>query len=357
MAWKEDENLSSCCICLDVMTIHSHTISNTAAQPLDKKARWSVPRWLKITSTLGVLLLLSWQVRWHDVVDVLSTANVLGVLAAVALWLPNQWLQYARWKFIVQRAAIQPLISDIRESYWLGHTLGFITPGRIGSYGRGLFLSNVPLGEATALTVLERSYSAITVNGFGLIALAILPSLGWHATWADWGREVSAVLFIIGLIVLLAGVFPGQIARAISKFAGQRSWGKVIANSLGALSHIPLGASLLYLGLASASLIVSLVQFLLILNALGIVIPVVAGLLAIHLNFFLKGNIPLTLGSLGVGEWTALLCLRGLGVPDSMSVAASLMLFSLNVAIPALIGVRFVKRVFTVHHGWNNRGK
>ena len=339
------------------MTIHSHTISNTASQPLDKKSCWSVPRWLKLAATLGVLLLLSSQVRWREVLNVLSTANALGVLAAVVLWLPNQWLQYARWKFIAQRAAIEPLNSDVRESYWLGHTLGFITPGRIGSYGRGLFLSNIPLGEATALTVLERSYSAITVNGLGFIALAVLPSLGWHTAWADWGNGVSAVLFLVGLIVLSAGVFPGQIAHAISKFARQRMWGQGIAKSLDALSDIPLGSSLLYLGLASTSLAVSLVQFLLILNALGIVIPVVAGLLAIHLNFFLKGNIPLTLGNLGVGEWTALLCLRGLGVPDHMAVAASLMLFSLNVAIPALIGVRYMKRVFNIHHGWSNRAQ
>lgn len=339
------------------MTTHSHTIANTTTQPLDKKSSWTVPRWLKIAATLGVLLLLSWQIRWSDVLEVLSTANAIGVFAAVILWIPNQWLQYARWKFIAQRASTLPILSDVRESYWLGHTLGFVTPGRIGSYGRGLFLRNIPLGEATALTVLERSYSAITVNGLGLISLSILPSLGWHAAWAEWGRGVSIILFMVGSLVLLAGVFPGQIASMISRIVGQRSWGRCIAKSLDALCNIPLRSSLLYLSLAGTSLLVSLVQFLLILNALGITIPIIAGLLAIHLNFFLKGNIPLTLGNLGVGEWTALLCLRGLGVPDAMAVTASLMLFSLNVAVPALIGVKFIKRIFTIHNGWSSRAK
>ncbi len=98
------------------MTIHSHPISNTVVDPLDKKSGRLVPRWLKIAATIGVLLLLSWQVKWREVIEALSSANTLGVLAAIALWAPNQWLQYARWKLIAQRATTQPLPNDIRES-------------------------------------------------------------------------------------------------------------------------------------------------------------------------------------------------------------------------------------------------
>lgn len=317
--------------------------------------KWSLPKWSKIILTVGVLLLLSWQVRWSEILQVLTGASGLGILAAIALWYPNQALQYYRWKLIAKRASITPETRDVNAAYWLGHTLGFVTPGRIGSYGRGLFLKNVSVGEATALTVLERSYSAITVNGFGLIALAVLPSLGWSAAWADWGHGASVLIFGIGLMILLTGVFPGTIAALIARFAGKRSWGQGIAKSLEGIRQIPLGSSLLYLCLATASLIVSLVQFVFVLGALGADVPVLAGLLAVHLNFFLKGNIPLTLGNLGVGEWTALLCLRGLGVPDAQAVAASLMLFGLNVAIPALIGMRYFKRVFTIHHHWKRR--
>jgi uncharacterized protein (TIRG00374 family) len=318
--------------------------------------KWTMPKWTKIALTVVVLLLLSWQVRWNDILTVLTGASGIGILAAVALWYPNQALQYYRWKLIARRASVMPETRDVYAAYWLGHTLGFVTPGRIGSYGRGLFLKNVSVGEATALTVLERSYSAITVNGFGLIALAVLPSLGWSASWADWGNSASVLIFGLGLMVLLTGVFPGTIAGIIARAVGKRSWGKEIAKSLDGIRQIPFGSSLLYLILATASLVVSLVQFTFVLSALGADVPILAGLLAVHLNFFLKGNIPLTLGNLGVGEWTALLCLRGLGVPDAQAVAASLILFGLNVAIPALIGMRYFKRVFTVHHHWKRHG-
>ncbi|MCB1059607.1 MAG: flippase-like domain-containing protein [Calditrichaeota bacterium] len=317
--------------------------------------KWSLPKWSKIALTVAVLLLLSWQVRWSEILNVLTGASGLGILAAVALWYPNQALQYYRWKFIARRATISPATGDVYASYWLGHTLGFLTPGRIGSYGRGLFLRDVSVGEATALTVLERSYSAITVNGFGLIALAVLPSLGWSAAWAAWGDGVSVILFGVGTMILLTGVFPGPIAGLIARLVGKRKWGIFIANSLGTIRQIPTGSSLLYLALATGSLAVSLVQFILVLDALGSSVPVLAGMLAVHLNFFLKGNIPLTLGNLGVGEWTALLCLRGLGVPDAQAVAASLILFGVNVAIPALVGMRYFRRVFTIHQNWKQR--
>lgn len=337
------------------MEFETTTADNPAKLRDGVTRTWVLPRWLKIAATVAVLGLLLSQVRWSDIIAVLNGADAWGILLVIALWFPNQWLQYERWKLIARRASIRPELADIRESYWLGHTLGFVTPGRIGAYGRGLFLKNVPIVESATLTVLERSYSAITVNGFGLIALAILPGMGWHADWANFGLTTSILLGIAGSALLIVGVIPGQIARLVGRVAIHRAWGRRVRKSISAIAEIPSPASVLYLVLAMASLAVSLVQFLLILKATGAEIPVLAGMLAIHLNFFLKGNIPLTLGNLGVGEWTALLCLRGLGVPDAQAVAASLILFSLNVAIPAMIGVRYFRRIFTIHHDWKQR--
>lgn len=310
---------------------------------------------IKIGLTIGILALLLWKVRWQEILASLSQIQAIGFAGALLLWFPNQYLQFLRWKLIAKRASGQAIDTDIRASYWLGHTLGFVTPGRIGAYGRALFLSNVPLGQAAALTVLERTYSAITVNGLGLIALGVLPQIGWHASWANWGVGVSAILIAVGSSLMLAGLIPGPLAKLIQELIGRRAWSAKIIMSLDAITTIPFRTALLYLSLAILSLFVSLVQFVLILDALGVTIPFLAGLLAVQLNFFLKGNIPLTLGNLGIGEWTALLCLRGLGVPDAQAIAASLTLFALNVALPAGIGLKYLKRVFALPSTWRSR--
>jgi len=325
---------------------------NTAAQ----KPSRSLPRWLKIGFTVGLLALLAWQVRWADLAEALRNAHFEGFLAAAFLWIPNQWLQYMRWSLIARRSSRDVPRTDIRASYWLGHTLGFVTPGRIGAYGRGLFLKTVPVREATALTVLERLYSALSVNGIGLIALGLLPLLGWHASWADWGATISGALIMAGSSLLGLGMMPGLLTRRLLPWLRRQNRGVRLAESLESIANVSAPSSLLYLLLAITSLAVSLVQFILLLNALGVTVPLLAGMLAVQLNFFLKGNLPLTLGSLGVGEWTALICLRGLGVPDAQAVAASLILFAVNVAVPALIGMRYYQRVLTVHHDWGKRG-
>ena len=94
--------------------------------------------------------------------------------------------------------------------------------------------------------------------------------------------------------------------------------------------------------LAATSLASSVLQFVVLLAALGSPVPVLAGMFTGVLTFFLKGNIPIAIGNLGVGEWTAVICLSGLGVNAETAVAASLLLFVINVFIPGLIGLPFV---------------
>ncbi|MBK6766957.1 MAG: flippase-like domain-containing protein [bacterium] len=310
---------------------------------------------LKVLLTAVLLGTVFWQVRWSEITGNVSRMDTAGLLAAVLLWIPNLYLQYYRWKLTARRAGTEVLNEDIRASFWLGHTLGFATPGRIGAFGRALFLSNVPLGRAAALTVLERTYAALTVNGLGLVSLGILPYLGWHVTWATWSQTVSLLLIIAGSCIFLTGLIPGPLARLLQKVVGNRKWSHKVVSSLETIAEIPPRVAATYLTLAVLSLLVSLGQFVLILHALGAKVAVVAGMMAVLLNFVLKGNIPLTLGNLGVGEWTALLCLRGLGVEDAQAITASLTVFALNVALPAVIGLRYLRRVFALPKNWSTR--
>jgi len=309
----------------------------------------------KILLTVALLAALFWQVEWHEITDSLARMDGAGLLLAVILWIPNLYLQYFRWKLTAKRAGSDVRDEDIRASFWLGHTLGFATPGRVGAFGRALFLTNVPLGKAAALTVLERTYAAVTVNGLGLISLGILPYLGWHASWANWTTKISALLIATGLCILLSGLIPGTIARLLQRMLGKRTWSQKVVDSLETIATIPATAAAVYLLLAVLSLLVSLCQFVLVLHALGATVPIVAGMMAVLLNFVLKGNIPLTMGNLGVGEWTALLCLRGLGVHDAQAITASLTIFTLNVALPAIIGLGYLRRVFALPKNWSTR--
>jgi uncharacterized membrane protein YbhN (UPF0104 family) len=78
---------------------------------------------------------------------------------------------------------------------------------------------------------------------------------------------------------------------------------------------------------------------------MGTPLPWFAGTLAALLTLFLKGMLPITMGSLGIGEWSAMICFQGLGVPGPDAVATSLIVFSMNVLIPSLIGAPFLSQL------------
>jgi uncharacterized membrane protein YbhN (UPF0104 family) len=304
-----------------------------------------VSTFLKIALTVALLVALSMQIEWRRVGEEILRLRGVEAWFALLLWVPTQGLQYLRWKMFASRAGNVADKSDYAASYWLGHTLGLITPGRIGAFGRALFLRGVPLSRAAGVTILERTYAAISVNGMGLIALGVLPSFGWAADWAIWDAGVNVLLIAVGSLFLVAGLVPAWIAGLMQRLMLQFGSLQRMARVFEAMREVNLLAGSVYLLISAATLVVPLLQFVLILRGFGIDVAWFAGMLAVSLNFFLKGNIPLTMGNLGIGEWTALLCLRGLGVPEASAVAASLLLFLINVAAPAAIGMLYLNRL------------
>lgn len=300
---------------------------------------------LKIVLTIALLLALSLQIEWRRVGEEILRLKGIEAWLALLLWIPTQGLQYLRWRMFAVRAGTVTDASDYAASYWLGHTLGLITPGRVGAFGRAFFLRGVPLSRAAGVTILERTYAAITVNGMGLISLGVLPYFGWAAEWAIWGSGVNILLIVAGSLFLAAGLIPSMIAGIVQRLVLRFEKLQRLARIFEAVREVTPLTGFLFLLMSAATVVLPLLQFVLILRGFGIEVPWIAGMLAVLLNFFLKGNIPLTMGNLGIGEWTALLCLKGLGVPEASAVAASLLLFLINVAAPAAVGLLYMNRL------------
>jgi uncharacterized membrane protein YbhN (UPF0104 family) len=111
---------------------------------------------LRVGLTLGLLALLFSQVRWQKVWDAICGADLTLLAWTCVLWIPTQYLQFIKWDLLARDAGDDVSRRDIHRGYWVGFTLGLVTPGRIGQYGRGLALHNCSLSRATGLTVLER---------------------------------------------------------------------------------------------------------------------------------------------------------------------------------------------------------
>lgn len=297
---------------------------------------------LRIGLTAGLFVLLFWQVSWHQVWDAVQTLDLHLLFWVCLLWIPTQYLQYIRWAILAREAGKGVSRADIHKSYWVGFTLGLVTPGRVGQFGRALALHNCSLSRAIGVSAIERGYSAITINGFGLLAIVMLPWLGWAPPYVMPNAWMRAIVVVAGLLLLVLGVFPRSMFRPLNWLASKLPFREKMERAIDVLKPAGPARGILYLALAAAALASALLQFVLLLRAMGAPVPVFAGMLAALLTFFLKGALPISVGSLGVGEWVAVYCFRGLGVEPSVSVAASLVLFTINVFVPSLIGLPFI---------------
>jgi uncharacterized protein (TIRG00374 family) len=297
---------------------------------------------IRFVVTAILFVLLFWQIQWGDVWTAVRSLDQRLLLWTGLMWLPTQYLQFIRWDLLAREASPTVSRGDIHRGYWVGFTLGLVTPGRVGQVGRALALHNCPMPRAIGLSAMERAYSAVAINSLGLISLVLLPRLGWVPPY-DFSSAIAEYFCIAaGAGLLLIGIFPRTLSRPLKWIATKLPLSEKLEKAIEPLGLAKPGRSLFYLVLAIAAMFSALFQFVLLLRAMGATVPMFAGMLAALLTFFIKGALPITIGSLGIGEWTAVYCFKGLGIEPSVAVAASLLLFVLNVFIPSLIGLPFV---------------
>jgi uncharacterized protein (TIRG00374 family) len=331
-------------ICAAVETHSSAQITvETDHENKPRKSGWSriFSAILRVLLTVGLLVLLFWQVSWRDVWRIVQSLDMTLLAVTCAMWIPTQWLQFVKWDLLASEASEHIRRSDIHRGYWVGFTLGLITPGRVGQLGRALALNNCSLPRAFGLTAVERGYTALTMNALGLLAIFVLPFLGWQApipipVW------IQIILAIGGVFFLFLGVFPRLMYRPLRWMAGKLPFREKLEQAVDVLQSAGPRRGITLLLLSIAALFSSLFQFVLLIRAAGIHVPLFSGMLAGLLTFFLKGALPISIGSLGVGEWSAIVCYHGLGVDSSVAVASSLLLFVINVFIPSMIGLPFI---------------
>ena len=302
------------------------------------------PRWL--FALKGVLAAVAVGVLVHlahpaDVWGAFVGAEWGWALAALALVPVNIGLEAYRWGRLVRRIAPEVRHRDALRAVVGSYPLGLLTPGRVGDYvGRAVYLRAIPPGASAALTFGERMATLAACLVGGLVALG--PYL--QATVAAsplWPAVVGVGAVGTGALVL--GVLFPDVARvalsAVLPFAPVR-------RALAAFGQIPQGEAATLLALSFVRYAVFSAQFVLLVRAVAPGADLGGVALGVALVFFAKSAVPqVTLGDLGVREGAAVFFLGAYGVAPAAALDASLALFALNLALPALVGVPLLLRL------------
>ena len=274
------------------------------------------------------------------------------LLIIVALLMPVNWgIESLKWKLLI--GYIENVsCSQAFKSVLTGITLSIFTPNRIGEFfGRAFTLKKSDPLKGALLT-LTGSISQLLVTlltGFIAVAFYLPQYVGLPEPWHRW-LHVGLIFFmtLFGSVLVLGYIKAPFITRHLESFI-RPSWGK-IKYYLNAIDNIERKTLINVLLLSALRYMVFSFQFYLLLHAFGLDIPYPAAILLIAMTYFVMAAIPtIALADLGIrgsvsiffiGEY---FILSQNAAPEIL--AASTLIWAINLALPALLGMLFINRL------------
>jgi hypothetical protein len=235
-------------------------------------------------------------------------ASTVAVLLAsgVLVWI----VEYCRFCL-----ALTPVTRSVKRdllvrAFFTGYAMRFILPGGHGEIGKMLFVPGSNTGKVVAYLMDKVSFIAVVLVSFVISFWYLFPGKRFY-------------LFIIPALIL-----GGFLLIKLLKLD------QIVKRYF--LINYP------FLKISYRALVLSLIQFVIVifqywylLHSTGIPSKVVAGVVSIVLTVIM---VPVSIAGLGLREWASWKLFQNFRVPQELALATPLMIFTVNVLIPAIVG-------------------
>jgi len=298
---------------------------------------------LKILITVFILLVLVKTIKFTEILSALSKAEKSGVAAAVALLPLNLALQAVKWGILLKTLK-QPIKTiDIFGSLLVGFSLGLVTPGRLGEFGRAFAVRGAEPIQVAGLSVIDKLYNLVCIGLAGGLAILTLPGMILQRTF--WEILTALIVYLAGtFIVLYIALHPGFIrgvVYSISLILPKRDKMKALIECLDGISK---QKAALVMALTSLFYVTFILQFFLLVNSFGN-LRIIDGVRGLPAIIFAKTFLPISVGGLGVGELASVRLLEIFNLEAAAAFNASLALFAVNVLTPGIAGIIFIPKL------------
>jgi uncharacterized membrane protein YbhN (UPF0104 family) len=294
----------------------------------------------KIIISAGLLYYLIRSVEFNQIILALNEANLVVIGIVILLGVANIFLQYSKWRLTCAEVLEVKDKLKVFRSLFYGFSAGIITPLRIGEYfGRGIEFRDKSIVQVTIVTLIDKFFPLLMVASLGSIS-----SLFFIYFYYD-----VSIYIVLSLFILIFTFFYLLIILLLSN----RFWNSILFSKLNSsvklkpfLEKLRIFESLdrtyFYKMLAISFLFYScfLIQYALLVSAFSNHFNFMNYLWAANLIMFAKTIIPsISFGELGIREGASVYFLTQMGETASVGFNASILLFIINLLIPALIGV------------------
>lgn len=274
------------------------------------------------------------------------------LIFAIVLFPVNQLLEAVKWKYLIGKLEKISLWTATK-AILTGISVSMFMPNRIGDYlGRVFVLKTANRLQAVLATIIGSMAQLLTTLIYG--CLAVLFFFPWYRSlddqlnlWVYWGLVlmIVIVLFIAVFAYLNFASFSDIIKRVSGRFYERiKKYSEVFA--LYSVNNL-----LLVLLISAIRYVVFSFQFYLLLKAFQVPVNYYSAIVLIGLIYLLMTIIPtIALTELGVRGSVSLfiftLYFNPIGLWSTQTgvgvVSATSLLWLINLAIPALLGVIFV---------------
>jgi len=302
---------------------------------------------LRIAIALFAYSFIAIKVGWNGRGDIsnileesLSSQNLCWVILTIAL-MPIVWaLEAIKWRFILSDYTPISFWRSWR-SVWYGVVAGHLTPNRIGEpIGRLALIEPEARGKAGFLAIWCSFTQQMATLLFGLIGIVWwLGAKGFNLLPSSIPNWLIVAVVLLWIIFLLFGIFK---INWLSRWFEHFQWFQRLLNSEKLNLRIKLSTYLLVQLISILRYAIFSTQYVILLRLFGVAANPIDLYAIVALTYFFTSLIPTFSASeigvkAGFAIWfAAMVSDNALGV-----TAASLFLWILNLAIPALIAAWF----------------
>jgi len=290
---------------------------------------------LKIIIAVAVMIMLLNRVNFHELLIAFSTANIYCISFALVLLIPNIYIQFYKWRYLVRLLKPDATNRETFNSLLAGFTFGFVTPGRLGEFGRAFFIKDCPWVKVLGMAFMDKFFSLAVVIFWGAIGVMFFV-----------GRELyiytlaPIIIFcLITLIVIYYIILRPEIIRSflysLNVILPFRDKIKLLMSSLDNF-HRKQALNLLLLSICFY--FIFFFQFYILVCAFQQA-PLVPSFFAIASVMLVKSMLPISFGDLGIRESAAIFFLGKIGILETTAFDASILLFVINLLIPSVVGL------------------
>lgn len=237
-----------------------------------------------------------------------------------------------KWMEIIKHEATGISYSEALTSFLAGLSLGLLTPGRVGEFGKVGFIRQGRLAALAGIALLDRIIDLKVVLALGIVGSAILFGV------------LPAVAVLAATLFCASVVFHAPTRTAIlNVLLAVSPWKDRVREVIEALTAIPPSTLIRCVGYRSLACSIDICQYYLLINSFSHI--EMLDVLVVYPAVILTNILPLTIGGLGVREGMSVYVLSYYQVPPEAAASASLLLFVINTLLPALVGAVLIPRL------------